>query len=75
MKMTYNVISFEKGCDGEALDGLAWKFGADWNYQKKEMVYIGTPERFQELVRAIRTIETIKELRSYDDGKKIPNEE
>lgn len=72
---TYNVISFNKGCDSEALDGLAWKFGADWNYEKKEITYIGSPERFQELVRAIRVIETIKDIRSYENGKKIPNQE
>lgn len=71
---TYNVITLDKHCDGEAMDGLSWKFGADWNYETRKITFIGTPERFQELLRAVRVIAKPVDVKSYENGSQIPVE-
>ena len=54
-------IYFKEGCDIDAIENICEGFDeADIFYAEPYIRFYGSPERLQELVRAIRTVENIK---------------
>jgi hypothetical protein len=56
-------IYFNEGYDVDGVEEIVEQFKeADLWYREKEVRFIGTAERFQELVRAIKTVEEPKKV-------------
>jgi hypothetical protein len=56
-------IYFNEGYDVDGVEEIVEQFKeADLWYREKEVRFIGTAERFQELVRAVKTVEEPKKV-------------
>lgn len=59
-------IYFNENYDYEAVDDICQNFeGATLWYDEGRLRFEGTPERCQELIRAIKTVETIRKTFTF----------
>lgn len=62
----YARILFEGNVDVDAIDEICDRYDeTDYWYEEKYVKFHGYPERLQELIRELKTVETIKAVRNY----------
>lgn len=59
-------IYFNDGYDVDAVDNICEQFQeADLWYNEKVVRFHGSPERLQEFLRAVKTVEEVKKVHTY----------